>query len=140
MIAGNIGALASKRVMRPSEPVPHRSLIASAHLLLGLLAVSAVFMRSSLWHVEYLRRHTLDVVIHSLIASLPYVAAALFALPLVTTNRWKPRAYLGVLVLGTALAVTSNSGILHAPQDLVVIAQIIGFILTAEWALDGTEW
>jgi hypothetical protein len=140
MFASGIGVLAAKRVVPTSEPVPHRQLIVSAHVVLGFLAALAVFMRPTLWHVEYLRRYGLDVVTHSLTALLPYMAVTLFALPLVTTNRWKPRAYLGVLLIGTALAVTSNSGILDVPQSVVLIAQFIGFILAAEWALDGTEW
>jgi TPR repeat protein len=140
MLAGGISGLAAKRVVRTSEPVPHRQLIFSAHLALGFLAAFAVFMRPLLWHVEYLRRYGLDVVIHSLTALLPYVAVGLFALPLVTANRWKPKVYLGILALGTALAITSNSGLIDVPQGVVLMAQFIGFILAAEWALDGTEW
>jgi TPR repeat protein len=140
MFAGGISMLATKRVVRTSEPVPHRQWVVPAHVVLGFLAASAVFMRPALWHVEYLRRYALDVVIHSLTALLPYVAATLFALPLVTPNRWKPWTYLGVLVVGTALAVASNSGLIDVSQGVVVMAQLIGFILAAEWALDGTEW
>lgn len=140
MLASGISLLAAKRVVLTAESVPHRQLISSAHLVLGLLAVSAVFMRPALWHVEYLRRYGLDVVIHSLMALLPYVTVALFALPLVTTNRWKPRAYLGILIVGTGLGVASNSGLLDVPQGVVVMAQYIGFTLAAEWALDGNEW
>jgi hypothetical protein len=140
IFASGIGVLAAKRVVRTIEPVPHRQLIASAHVVLGFLAAAAVFMRPALWHIEYLRRHGLEVVIQALTALLPYLAVSLFALPLVTANRWKPWAYLGVLAVGTALAVTSNSGIIDVPQGVVVMVQLIGFTLAAEWALDGTEW
>jgi hypothetical protein len=138
--ASGIGTLAANRVVRTSEPAPYRQLIASAHVVLGFLAASAVFIRPALWQVEYLRRHAFDVVIHSLVALLPYVAAGLFALPLITTNRWKPLSYLGLLMMGTALAVASNSGVIDVPMGVVIIAQFIAFILAAEWALDGTEW
>lgn len=140
MLAGGISMSAAKRVVRTSESVPHRQLIFSAHLVLGFLAASAIFMRPALWHVEYLRRYALDVVIHSLVALLPYVAVAFFALPLVTANRWKPKGYLGILIVGTALAVMSNSGAIDVSQGVVVMSQFIGFGLAAEWALDGTEW
>ena len=140
MLASGFGTLGAGRVVRTIELVPHRQLILSAHLVLGFLAASAIFMRSAVWQVEYLRRYGLDVVTHSLLALLPYVAVALFALPLVTKNRWKPWAYLGILVVGTAVAVMGNSGVIVVPQGLVVMAQFIGFGLAAEWALDGNEW
>jgi hypothetical protein len=140
MLASGFGILGAGRAVRTIELVPHRQLILSAHLVLGFLAASAIFMRPAVWQVEYLRRYGLDVVTHSLLALLPYVAVALFALPLVTKSRWKPWAYLGILVIGTAVAVMANSRVIDVPQGLVVMAQFIGFGLAAEWALDGNEW
>jgi hypothetical protein len=140
VLASGFGTLGAGRVVRTIELVPHRQLILSAHLVLGFFAASAIFMRPAVWHVEYLRRYGLDVVTHSLLALLPYVAVALFALPLVTKTRWKPWAYLGIVVVGTVVAVISNSGLADVPQGVVVMAQFIGFGLAAEWALDGNEW
>jgi hypothetical protein len=140
MLASGFGILAAKRVVRTSEPVPHRQLILSTHIVLGLLATLAVFVKPTIWRAEYLARNGLDLVTQSLMAALPYVAVAFFALPLVTTNHWKPKLYLGILAIGTALAVTSNGGLVDVPQGVVLIAQFIGFILAAEWALDGNEW
>jgi hypothetical protein len=138
--ASGYGALAAKRLVRTSEPISHRRLIISAHLVLGLVAALAVFLRPALWNVGYLRLYGIDVAVHSLLALLPYVAVAVFALPLITQNRWKPYAYLGILVVGTVVAVVSNSGLVDVSQGVVVMAQFIGFGMAAEWALDGNEW
>jgi hypothetical protein len=140
IFASGYGALAAKRLVRTSEPVPHRRHIISAHLVLGLVAALAVFLRPALWHFGYLRQYGFDIAVHSLLALLPYVAVAVFALPLITHNRWKPYAYLGILVVGTVVAVVSNSGLADVSQGVVVMAQFICFGMAAEWALDGNEW
>ena len=140
VFASGYGALAAKRLVRTSEPVPHRRHIISAHLVLGLAAALSVFLRPALWHFGYLRQYGTDIAVHSLLALLPYVAVALFGLPLITDNRWKPYAYLGILVVGTAVAVVSNSGLVDVSQGVVVISQFICFGMAAEWALDGNEW
>jgi hypothetical protein len=140
MFASGYGALAAKRLVRTSEPVPHRRLVISAHLVSGLVAALAIFLRPAVWNIEYLRLHGIDVVVHSLLALLPYVAVAVFALPLITQNRWRPYVYLGILMIGTVVAVVSNSGLADVSQGVVVMAQFICFGMAAEWALDGNEW
>jgi TPR repeat protein len=140
MFASGYGALAAKRLVRTSEPVPHRRLVISAHLVSGLVAALAIFLRPAVWNIEYLRLNGIDVVVHSLLALLPYVAVAVFALPLITQNRWRPYVYLGILVIGTVVAVVSNSGLADVSQGVVVMAQFICFGMAAEWALDGNEW
>jgi hypothetical protein len=140
IFASGFGALAAKRVVRTIEPMRHRQLVLAAHIVLGSLAALAVLLRPALWHVGYLAQHGFEVATQALVALLPYGAAAFFALPLYTANRWKPKAYLGILSVGTVLAVTSNSGMIDVQQGVVLMAQFIGFILAAEWALDGNEW
>jgi TPR repeat protein len=140
MLACGFGVMALKQTARTAEPVPHRGLVFSAHIILGFIAAAAVFFRPASWSLLYLHAHGLELAIQSLAAFFPYAAVALFALPLVTTDRWKPKAYLGLLGVGTALAVLGNSGLLAMSQMAVIMCQFIGFGLAAEWALDGTEW
>lgn len=145
-VACSFAAAAAKRVEPIDETVPsYQRPIARAHCILGLTAAGAVFARPGHRHFDYLVHYGFDVAGAALLALLPYVAVGLFAWRLVTTNAWKPWAYVGVLGLGTALAVVNNSGVFEVQSGLlgvwsVVMVQFIGFGLMAEWALDGDRW
>lgn len=145
-LACSFAAAASKRVEPSGETVPfYRLPIALAHCILGLTAAGSVFVRPAHSHLEYLVHYGFDVAGAALLALLPYVAAGLFAWRLVTANRWKPWAYLCVLVMGTAVAILNNSGTFEVQPGLlgvglVVMVQFIAFGMVGEWALDGDPW
>jgi len=114
-------------------------------VILGLVAAGSWLSRADVWHWDYLRRHGFVLASYVLLATLPYLTSAVLSWRLVTANRWKPWVYLGVLMIGTALAVVNNSGIWVLQPGLlgiclVLLVQFIGFIFAAEWALDETEW
>jgi len=57
---------------------------------------------------------------------------------------WKTWIYIGVLIIGTALAIVNNSGLWVLQPGilgvlLVLFIQFIGFLLVGEWALDDPE-
>ena len=80
-----------------------------------------------------------------MVAALPYSACAAFSWPLITTRVLRPWIYIGVLIIGTAVAVGNNIGAFGWSTDFftqveVAMFQLVGFFLAAEWALDGDEW
>jgi hypothetical protein len=79
-----------------------------------------------------------------MVAALPYGACAAFSWPLVTTRVWRPWIYIGVLIIGTVVAVGSNIAAFGWSTDFftqvgVAMFQLVGFFLAAEWALDGDD-
>ena len=98
-------------------------------------------MRPAHRDLYYLGHYGFNVAGAALLTLLPYVAMGLFSWRLVTSNVWRPWAYVSVLSLGTALAVINNSGVFEVQPGLwgvafVVMVQFIGFGMVAEWALD----
>jgi hypothetical protein len=146
LVAFGTGEHAAREVEGSEVPIPsaQQSLV-WAHLLLGLVAAASWLSRSTIWHVDYWRNEGFNLASYMLLAMLPYVTSAVLSWRLVTANRWKPWAFVAILVVGTALAVVNNSGIWELEPGLegvwlVLVVQFIGFILASEWALDGTEW
>jgi hypothetical protein len=143
LMACTAGASAAKRFEPTGDPVPaHRGRVFWAHAILGVLTFGAVAARFS---GSYFHPHGLDLIAVSGVALVPYGACAVFSWGLVTTSRWRPWAYISILVAGTVAGGTVYSGALGRitdPKELfgVAIAQLIGFGLVAEWLLDGTEW
>jgi hypothetical protein len=128
-----------------NENPPHRNRVLWAHLILGLFAVIAVFARPEVWHLKYLQHSAVDVFARAMIAALPYGACAAFSWPLVTTRVWRPWIYISILIIGTVVAVGNTVGAFGWSTEVfaqgeVALFQLVGFILAAEWALDGDEW
>jgi hypothetical protein len=116
-----------------------------AQILLGFIAAGSVFARLNHWRLDYLNHYAFDVSVDVMLALLPYVAVALFAWRMVTTSRWRPWVYLGVVVVGTSIAVINNCGLAavqpgYLNAGFIVWAQLFCFGLGAEWALDGNKW
>jgi hypothetical protein len=114
-------------------------------VILGVAAAGLVFSRPEIWSRDYLHYYGLDLITNSMGAALPYAVCAGFSWGLVTASRWRPWAYLAILLAGTALAAMAYSGDIArhaAPVDLfgVALVQLFAFGLAAEWALDGTGW
>jgi len=144
--ACGVAAEVGKRFEQVSEPIPaHRSWIFGAHMTFGAIAAGAVFARSGIWTGAYWQRHGVDLVTSSVIAALPFGLCAAFSWGLVTTNRWRPCAYLGVLVAGALISIFAVTGDYLARGGLgaligLAMFQLLLFCLAAEWALDETEW
>jgi hypothetical protein len=144
--ACGFGVTAAKQVEPTSEVVPsYRRSILLAQIMLGLIAAGSVFARPQYWGLESLSHYGFDVAGDVLLALLPYGAVALFAWRMVTTSRWRPWVYLGVVVIGTSIAVINNCGLAavqpgYLSVGFIVCAQLALFGYTAEWALDGNEW
>jgi hypothetical protein len=136
----------AKRFVHSDEATPaYRSWIFGAHAVLGTIAAGAVFVRPGIWTGAYLQRHGIDLVTNGLIAALPFGLCAAFSWGLVTTNRWRPWAYVMVLIAGAVISVFSFTGdfVAHWGMGSVIglaMIQLLIFCLAAEWALDGTEW
>jgi hypothetical protein len=146
MLACGFGVTAAKAVEPTGEPKPsYRRPILSAQILLGLIAAGSVFARPHYWRLDYLNHYGFEVAVDVLLALLPYVAVALFAWRMVTASRWRPWVYLGVVVVGTSIAVINNCGLAavqpgYLSVGFVVWAQLFCFGGAAEWALDGNKW
>jgi hypothetical protein len=146
LMACTAGASAGRRFEPTGDPVPaHRGRVFWAHVILGVLTFGAVFARPESFSGSYFHPHGLDLIAVSGVALVPYGACVVFSWGLVTTSRWKPWAYIAVLLAGTVAGGTVYSGALGTftdPKELfgVAMAQLIGFGVVAEWLLDGTEW
>ena len=146
LVACGLGERAAQQVETTDLPItPGRYRMIWVHGILGLLAAGSWLSRPSVWHLDLWREQGFNLASCVLLATLPYAASAVLGWRLVTANRWRPWAYVGVLILGTALAVANNTGIWMMQPGvlgvaLVLMVQFIVFVLAAEWALDGTEW
>jgi hypothetical protein len=146
LVAGGFGALAAQRIKTTNDPVPpYRNRVLWAHLILGFVAATAFFARPEVRHLHFIQHSGIDVVTRAMIAAVPYGASAIFSWPFVTTRVWRSWIYIGVLILASIVAVGNYSGTFGWSTDFyvqgdLVLAQLIGFFLTAEWALDGDEW
>lgn len=147
LLAGcGLGERAAQQVEGSNLPIPPaRHRVVWAHAILGLVAAGSWLSRSEVWRWDYLRHNGFDLASYVLLATLPYLTSAVLSWQLVTTNRCKPWAYVGILILGTALAVVNNTGLWVLQPGLtgvwlVLMVQFIGFIFMAEWALDEAEW
>lgn len=144
-LACGYGELAAQQVEEADRPIArYRPAIAWAHLLLGVAAAGSCLANPLVWRLD-LSEYGFNVASLMLLAALPYLVAAVLSLRQVTTNPWKPWVYVATLIGGTALAVFNNSGIWVVQPGLlgiglVLMVQFIGFVLAAEWAMDGTEW
>jgi hypothetical protein len=140
-----LGENAARQVEAVDEPIPpYRQPIAWAHVILGLVAAGSCLARPLVPRLD-LAEYGFDVASSMLLATLPYLMGAVLSWKLVTANPWKPWVYVGTLIAGTTLAVVNNSGIWIVQPGplgigLVLMVQFIGFVLAAEWALDGMEW
>jgi len=122
---------------------PYQRPLAWAHVILGLVAAGSCLVQPIVWRLD-LSEYGFNVASYVLLATLPYLTGAVLLSRLVTANPWKPWVYVGTLIVGTALALVNNSGIWIIQPGflgigLVLMVQFIGFVLAAEWALDGTE-
>jgi hypothetical protein len=146
VFAAGMGLTAAKQVEPTGEPgPPYRRPILFAQILLGLIAAGSVFARPNHWGLYSLSHYGFDIAADVLLALLPYGAAALFAWRMVTTSPWRPWVYLGVVVVGTLLAVVNNCGLAavepgYLSVGFIVCAQSALFGYTAERTLDGDEW
>jgi hypothetical protein len=145
LMASLAGIDAEKRFQETTVPVPYRARVFWAHAIFGVAAAGLVFSRPEIWGGDYLHYYGLDLITNSMGAALPYAVCAGFSWGLVTASRWRPWAYLAVLLAGTALVAMAYSGNIarHAtPVELfgIALVQLFAFGLAAEWALDGTEW
>jgi hypothetical protein len=120
-----------------------RQRIIWVHMILGLIAAGSWFSRSNVWHIDYLRDYGFSLASYVLLAILPYATSAVLSWRIVAANWWRQFAYIGILTLGTALAVANNSatwvlqpGVLGV--CLVLMVQFIGFVLAAEWTVEGS--
>jgi hypothetical protein len=144
--AGGVAIEVAKRFVPAGEPVPaYRSWIFGAHAVLGTVAAGAVFTRPGIWNDVYLRDHAVDLITSSLMAALPFGLCAAFSWGLVTTHRWRPWAYVMVLMGGASISVLAFTGDFVARAGIgsvigLAMIQVLIFCLAAEWALDGTEW
>jgi TPR repeat protein len=145
LMASGLGEQAAEQVEASDVPItPYRRTLAWSHVILGLVAAGSCLARPIVEHLDS-SEYGFNVASYVLLATLPYLASALLSWQLVTASRWKPWAYVGILMIGTALAVVNNSGIWVLQPGLlgiwtVLIVQFIAFIFVAEWALDETEW
>jgi hypothetical protein len=101
-------------------------------------------LRPEIWSWRYMRENGLDLASYALLATLPYVTGAVIAWRSGRLERRKTSIYVGVLLLGTALAVVNNSGIRAMQPGIlgvlsVLLVQFIAFLLAGEWALDDAE-
>jgi hypothetical protein len=145
LVACGLGENAAQEIETTDQPIPPaQQRIVLAHLILGLVAAGSWLSRSNVWHLDYMRNHGFNLASYVLLATLPYVTSAVLSWRIVAANRWRQLAYVGILIIGTALAVVNNSEIWVLQPGalgvcLVLMVQFIGFILTAEWALEGTD-
>jgi hypothetical protein len=114
------------------------------HFILGISAAGSWLSRPEVWSWHYLRESGLDLVSYALLAILPYVMGAVIAWRNGSLGWWRTWIYIGVLIIGTALAIVNNSGIWVLQPGilgvlLVLFIQFIGFLLAGEWALDDPE-
>jgi hypothetical protein len=145
LVACGLGENAAAQVEANGPIPPYRHPIAWAHLILGLVAAGSCLLQPKFWRLDYWSDYGFNLASYSLLATLPYLTGAVLSWRLVTANQWKPWAYVFILIVGTALAVLNNTEIWMMQPGylgvvLVLIVQFIGFVLAAEWALDGTEW
>jgi hypothetical protein len=117
--------------------------IASVHAILGLVAAGACLVRPNVWRLDYWSDQGFNVASEVLLAMLPYLVGIVLSWQLVIANGWRPWAYVCVLLVGTALAVVNNSEIWTVQPGIlgivvVLMVQSIGFVLAAEWAIEGT--
>ena len=144
-LACGFGELAAQQVEEADMPIPrYRPAIAWAQLLLGAAAAGSCLANPLVWRLD-ISEYGFNVASLMLLATLPYLVAAVLSWRHVATNPWKPWAYVATLLGGTVLAVFNNSGIWVVQPGLlgiglVLMVQSIGFVLAAEWAMDGTEW
>lgn len=145
LAASGLGENAAREVETTDLPTaPAQWRIVWVHAILGLIAAGSWLLRSNVWHLDYLRNDGFNLASYVLLATLPYETSAVLSWRLVLTKQWRPWAYVGILILGTSLAVGNNSGIWMTQLGatgvwLVLMVQFIGFILAAEWAGEGTD-
>jgi len=146
LVACGVGESAAEQAEfnNPQRPPAPSHKLLSTHLILALVAMGSWLMRSELWHKDYVTSHGFELASFFLLATLPYLAGAVLSWHLVTAKRRKRWAYVGILLVGTALAVANNSGIWVLQPGLlgvwlVLIIQFILFIFGAEWAVDELE-
>jgi TPR repeat protein len=144
-IACGLGENAAAQVEIPGLPVSNvRRRLVWGHFILGIAAAGSWLSRPEVWSSHYLRENGLDLVSYALLAILPYLMGAVIAWRNGSLEWWKTWIYIGVLIIGTALAIVNNSGIWVLQPGilgvlLVLFIQFIGFLFAGEWALDDAE-
>jgi hypothetical protein len=142
--AFGLGENAAQHVEEANVGMPLRwPPIASVHVILGLVAAGACLARPNVWRLDYWTDQGFNVASEVLLAMLPYLVGVVMAWQLVMANGWRPWAYICVLLAGTALALVNNSEIWTVQPGIlgivaVFMVQSIGFVLAAEWAVEGT--
>jgi hypothetical protein len=143
--ACGLGEMAAEQIEISGLPTSSaRRRLVWGHLILGLSAAASWLSRPEVWSWHYLRENGFDLVSYALLATLPYVAGAVIAWRSGSLEWWKLSIYVGVLALGTALAIINNSGIWVLEPgilgvSLVLLVQFIGYLFAGEWALDDAE-
>jgi hypothetical protein len=144
LMACGLGDKAAEEVATTDLPVPpSRRRIVWVHIILGLIAAGSWFLRSNVWNIDYLKNHGFNIASYVQLAMLPYVTSAVLSWRIAAANWWRQFAYIGILTVGTALAVVSNSAIWVLQPGvlgvyLVLMVQFIGFVLAAEWTVEGS--
>ncbi len=144
LVACGLGKKAAEEVDTTDLPVPPtRQRIVWVHIILGLIAAGSWFSRSNVWHIDYLRNYGFNLASYVLLAMLPYVTSTVLSWRIVAANWWRQFVYIAILTAGTALAVVNNSAIWVLQPGvqgvcLVLMVQFIGFVLAAEWTVEGS--
>jgi hypothetical protein len=145
LLACSLAATGAQIVETAPEPAPaYRKTIATANILLGIVAAGSVFLRPDVRRVGFLSLHSFEIASAILLASLPYVAVVLFTWRFSMTNLVRPWVYLCIIAIGTVMAVINDVG-LGAIQPgylsvgFMVWAQLPFFGAVARWALEGNE-
>ena len=145
LTACGYGKKAAQELETTDLPIgPTQQRIVWVHMILGLIAAGSWFSRSNVWQIAYLKAYGFNLASYVLLAMVPYVTTAILTCRFVATNWWRQVAYFGILTVGTALAVVNNSAIWVLQPGalgvcLVLMVQFIGFVLAAEWTVEGSR-
>ena len=145
-VAGYWAAAVAQIAENAPEPAPaYRKPMAMANMLLGIIVAGSVLARPEFRHVEFLGPHSFEIAGALSIAVLPYVLVALFTWRFAKTNLVRPWVCLGIVVIGTAVAVINDIGlgVVHPGYlsvEFMGWAQLLFFRVVAGWAVEGNEW
>jgi hypothetical protein len=141
-VACGLGENAAGQVETSGLPLSKaRRRLVWGHFILGISAAGSWLSRPEVWSWHYLRASGFDLASYALLAILPYVTGAVIAWRGGSLEWRKTWIYIGILIIGTALAIVNNSGIWVLQPGilgvlLVLLIQFIGFLFAGEWALD----
>jgi hypothetical protein len=138
-VACGLGENAAGQVETSGLPLSKaRRHLVWGHFILGISAAGSWLSRPEVWSWHYLRESGLDLVSYALLAILPYVMGAVIAWRNGSLEWWRTWIYIGVLIIGTALAIVNNSGIwVLQPAFLASCSYCLSSSLDFSWLANG---